>query len=130
LPQSPAGILGVTGHQPGHVNFSITGREIVLGLIVIVAVIILLTVPILWGALSDVACAGIDRATTGMFVLGVGILLVGLISGLRVLDIAGGGMLGAWLLGVIVANYLIRALAATNRGASIIGVDLDEASRR
>jgi hypothetical protein len=112
-------MLGVTGQQPGHVNFSITGREIVLGFIVIVAVVILLAVPVLWGALSDMACAGIDRATTGMFVLGVGILLVGLISGLRVLDIAGGGVLGVWLLSVIVANYLICAQAATSRDAPV-----------
>jgi MFS family permease len=79
------------------------------GLIFIAVFIALLAGPILAEALFDLFGKAVEKTAKGGFLLGLGILLIGLLSGTRVLEIAGGALLGVVVLAVIADNYLVRA---------------------
>jgi hypothetical protein len=100
------GTLSTPGHQAGHTATSLTLREVIIGLIVIAVFAVLLYGPILAGALFDLFSKGVDRAAPGAFFTGLGVLFVGIISGVRDIEIAGAALIGAVVLGYIVENYL------------------------
>jgi hypothetical protein len=102
-----AGALRVPGYLGRHAAwFSV--RQVVVALIFIAVFVALLAAPLLWEALCNLFSKGVEKAAPGGFVLGLVILLTGLASGVKVLDIAGGAVLGAVVLGVIIDNYLGR----------------------
>jgi hypothetical protein len=107
LPGYLAGALSITGHVSRHVAARVTGREILIALIVVVIYVLLLVVPVLWGAGFDSFSRQVDKAARPTFLFGFGVLVVGLVSGLRILDIAGGAIMFAVVLGVIIENYLM-----------------------
>jgi hypothetical protein len=90
------------------------------GLIFIAVFIALLAGPILLEFLWDLFSKAVEKTAKGGFLLGLGILLVGLLSGTRILEIAGAVVVGAVLLAVIADNYLIAPclkLTAAGPGA-------------
>ncbi len=105
------GTLGLPSHQPRHVTAWLSGRQIVIALIVIAVMVVLLVAPLVGGALAELASQGVEKAAPGTFFLGLGILAVGLVAGVRIIDIAGASVAGAAVLGVILNNYLLRTVA-------------------
>jgi hypothetical protein len=81
-------------------------RQVVVALIFVGAFIVLLAGPVVGEAILNVLSHGMEKAAPGGFLLGLGILLVGLLSGVQVILIAGGCLTGAVVLGVILNNYL------------------------
>jgi hypothetical protein len=69
-------------------------------------VIFLLVLPVIWGVVSEAASSAAEKAAPGTFFLGLGILFVGLVAGLEILDIVGASLAGLVIVGVIVDNYL------------------------
>jgi hypothetical protein len=69
-------------------------------------VIFLLVLPVIWGAVSEAASSAAEKAAPGTFFLGLGVLFVGLVAGLEILDIIGASLAGLVIVGVIVDNYL------------------------
>lgn len=78
-----------------------------MGLIFIAVFIALLAGPILLEFLFDLFSKTVEKTAKGGFLLGLGILLIGVLSRTRVLEIAGAVVVGAVLLAVIADNYLI-----------------------
>jgi hypothetical protein len=106
LPRYIAGASSITGHLSRHPAFRLTGREIIVVLIVVVACVLILVMPVFWGAGYDTFSRQMDRAAKPVFLVGFGVLVVGLVSGVRILDIAGGAVMGAVVLGKIAEHYL------------------------
>lgn len=106
MPGYLARTLDVTGHQVGHAAAWFSVRQAVVALVFVAVFIGFLAGPILAEALFDFFSKGVERAAPGAFFLGLGVLLTGLASGVRALDIAGGCLIGAVVLAVIVDNYL------------------------
>jgi hypothetical protein len=106
LPGYLTGTFSIPGHQYRHAGAWFSGRQVVVALIVIAVIAGLLAGPILAEALLDIASKAVERAAPGTFVLGLAVLLTGLISGVRIIDIAGACLIGAVLLAVILDNYL------------------------
>jgi hypothetical protein len=69
-------------------------------------VIFLLVLPVIWGVVSEAASSAAEKAAPGTFFLGLGILFIGLVADLKILDIAGASLVGLVVIGVIVDNYL------------------------
>ncbi len=82
-----------------------------MGLIFIAVFIALLAAPILLEFLWDLFSKTVEKTAKGGFLLGLGVLLVGLFSKTRVLEIVGGALTGAVLLAVIADNYLTLTAA-------------------
>jgi hypothetical protein len=102
----------ITGLGSRHVATHITGREIVIALIIIVFAAGLVVVPVLWGAAFDSFSSGMSKAAWPSFLTGFGILIVGLATGVRIIVIAGIAFMVAVVVGVIAEKYLIFGLAA------------------
>jgi hypothetical protein len=69
-------------------------------------VIFLLVLPVVWGIVSEAASSAAEKAAPGTFFLGLGVLFVGLIAGIEILEIVGASLVGLVVIGVIVDNYL------------------------
>jgi hypothetical protein len=90
------------------------------GLIFVAVFIALLAGPILLEFLWDLFSKTVEKTAKGGFLLGLGILLVGLLARTRVLEIAGAVVVGAVLLAVIADNYLIPlSLKLTAAGSRV-----------
>lgn len=123
MPGFPAGTIsgtflagtagGVPGHHP-HIAIRLSASVVAVALLFMVLVIVLLAAPVIWQAVSESLGSAAEKAAPGTFFLGLGLLLAGLVAGARLLDIAGGGLVGLVILGVILDNYL----AAVRRGVS------------
>jgi hypothetical protein len=106
VPGYLARTLDVTGHQVRHAAAWFSVRQAVVALVFVAVFIGFLAGPILAEALFDYFSKGVERAAPGAFFLGLGVLLIGLASGVGVLDIVGGCLIGLVVLAVIVDNYL------------------------
>jgi len=69
-------------------------------------VIFLLVLPVIWGIVSEAASSAAEKAAPGTFFLGLGVLFVGLVTGIEILLIVGASLAGLVIVGVIVDNYL------------------------
>jgi hypothetical protein len=117
-----AGTLSNRGQFGGHAASWFSAHQVIVGLIFIAVFVLLLAGPLLLEPLNDLFSKGVEKAAPGGFVLGLAVLLIGIFSGVKVLEIAGGSLVGAVVLGVIVDNYLTavntspRTPAPTARG--------------
>jgi hypothetical protein len=98
--------LGIPVHQARHAAAWPSARQVVVALIVVAVIVVLLAAPILFEAVCDLLSRGVERAAPGTFILGVCVLLAGLVSGVRIIDIAGASLVGAVVVAVILNNYL------------------------
>ena len=108
MPGYLAGPPSITGLHSSHSATFSTGRIILIALIVIVAIVLLLAIPVWWGSGFDSFSRGMSKARRPTFVAGFGVLIVGLATGIPIIEIFGGGLMAAVVLGVIAQNYLIR----------------------
>jgi hypothetical protein len=107
LPGYLAGTPGVTGPHSVHAVHVSAGLIILIALIVIVAIVLLLAIPVWWGSGFDSFSRGMSKARRPTFVAGFGVLIIGLATGIRIIEIFGGALMAAVVLGVIAQNYLI-----------------------
>lgn len=101
-------ISDASGHQSRHI--AVPARLVVYVVLFVVFVIVLLVIPVVWGAVSEACSSAAEKAAPGTFFLGLGVLFIGLVAGLEILDIVGASLVGLVILGVIVDNYLGPAL--------------------
>ncbi|HEX9520158.1 MAG TPA: hypothetical protein VF940_28770 [Streptosporangiaceae bacterium] len=100
----PVPILGHHGgYAAGAALFS--GRQIVLALLVIAAVSVILWIPVFSDQMMDFLSRTAPRYAPLTFLAGLGLLVIGLVAGVRILDIIGASMIGALALGFLVENY-------------------------
>lgn len=85
------------GHLPG--------RQVLVVLAVMAVLIVLLWIPVLGDRLVDLLSRNAPKIAPRMFLLGLGILVIGLVVRVRVLDVVGGCLIGAIVLGLILDNY-------------------------
>ena len=107
-----AGTLSVPGYLSGYLGrhaawFSV--RQVVVALIFIAVLVALLVGPLLLEGLGNFFSKGVEKATPGGLLVGLVVLIIGLMSGVRFITIAGAAVLGAVVLGVIIDNYLTKA---------------------
>jgi hypothetical protein len=82
-------------------------------------VIFLLVLPVVWGAVSEAASTAAEKAAPTTFFVGLGVLFLGLVTGLEILDIVGASLAGLVVIGVIVDNYLgLRCISGLRRAAA------------
>jgi hypothetical protein len=104
LPGYLVGPLSIPAHQARHAWFSL--REFIVVLIIIAVIVILLGGPVVAGALYEALSRAGERAAPGAFFLGLGILFVGIIVGVRIIIFMGLGLIAAVVVGVIIDHYL------------------------
>jgi hypothetical protein len=123
LPGYIAGTISIPSHQSRHAAAWFSGRQLVVALIFIAAVIVLLAGPVIAGALMDFFSSAAEKAAPTAFFLGLGLLFAGLIFRARVLDIAGACLIGLVLIGVVLDNYLLRRrrTCINSAGVQILG---------
>lgn len=113
---TPARAVMIAAHHPHHhAGAWPSGREILIGLAIIVVAVALLVGPIVGGAIFISLSNGARRAAPGAFCAGLGVLIIGLLTGTVVADIAGGGLVALVLAGSVLSYYLwpARRPAAT-----------------
>jgi hypothetical protein len=108
LPGQLAGTLSMPASQARHAAPWFSLRAFVIILIIIAVIIILLAGPVVAGALYEAMSRGAERAMPGMFFTGLGVLFVGIIVGVAIIDFIGLGLIGAVILAWIIDNYLSR----------------------
>jgi hypothetical protein len=104
-----AGTPRLNNDQYRHLAAWLHGHELVVVLVflaIMAAFLIVLAIPVLYDLVFNAFSSGMDRAAKGVFVFGFGVLIVGLASGIRVIDIIGGAVMAAVVVGIIVENYL------------------------
>jgi hypothetical protein len=101
----PAGAINDASAQLSR-HIAIPARLWLYVLLFIGFVIFLLVLPVIWGIVSEAASSAAEKAAQGTFFLGLGVLFVGLVTGIEILDIVGASLAGLVIVGVIVDNYL------------------------
>ena len=101
----PAGAISDSSAQHSR-HIAIPGRLWLYVLLFIGFVILLLVLPVIWGIVSEAASSAAEKAAPGTFFLGLGVLFVGLVTGIEILDVVGASLAGLVIVGVIVDNYL------------------------
>jgi hypothetical protein len=119
LPGSLTATFSLPGHQSRHVAVVVSGRQVVVALICVAVVVALLAGPVLAEALLDVASKAGEKAAPGAFFLGLGVLLIGLVARVQIMDIVGACLIGAVLLAVILHYYLMPAAYLRIRAGEI-----------
>ena len=107
MPGQLAGTLSIAASQARHAAPWFSLRTFVIILIVVAVIVILLAGPVLAGALYEALSRGAERAMPGTFFTGLGVLFVGIIVGVELIDFIGLGLIGAVILGWIIDNYLV-----------------------
>jgi hypothetical protein len=96
---------------PGHhgiyaaAGAPFSGRQIALALLVIAVVSVVLWIPVLYDQLMDFLSRNAPRYMPLTFAVGLALLVIGLVAGVRILDIVGASTIGALALGLLVENY-------------------------
>jgi hypothetical protein len=106
LPAYFAGRGRIPGHHAGYATAGpLPGGRVLVLMVCVVVLIGFLWVPVLGDRLTSFVSKRAPRIVPRIFFLGLGILVVGLVAGIRVLDIVGGCMIGMLVLGAILDNY-------------------------
>lgn len=101
-----AGTAAILGRPARHdVMVFLTGRQILVILACGVAIVILLALPVLGEFLKGEFTSRARRVAPTVFLLGLGVLIIGLIAGAGVLDILGASMMGLILFGMLLEHY-------------------------
>jgi hypothetical protein len=106
----PADVMATPPRFPGHhagyvASGPFTGRQVLVLLGCVVAGIGLLWLPVLGDRLTALVGAKAPRVAPRLFLLGFGLLITGLVAGVRELDVVGGCLIGILVLGVILQTY-------------------------
>jgi hypothetical protein len=106
LPRYLAGPVRAPGQLAGHFGEALlSGRAVILLVIAGAILVCLLAVPVLTDIFLGFASVQGAKIAKATFLTGLGILLFGLVIGVEIVDIIGGGLMGAVILGIILDNY-------------------------
>jgi hypothetical protein len=106
LPGHFAGTTGLLGHHSRYVVAAAFSRILVVAILACVALfIILLAYCVLGEIVSGFFSAVKARTAATTFLVGLGVLLTGIVIGVRIVDIVGACLVGSVLLGVILEYY-------------------------
>jgi hypothetical protein len=107
MPAHPGGRVRIPGHHARYVATTgpLPGRRILVVLVLVAVLLGLLWVPVLGDRLTSFLSRTGPRVAPRMFFLGLGLLVTGLVIGVRALDIAGACLIGLPLLGLILDKY-------------------------
>jgi hypothetical protein len=106
LPGQLAGPMGILSHHARHVVAAfLSGRNIVVGLLIIGVVIVLLVTPVIGGSAFDSFSAAAEKGAPAIFLVGAGVLVLGLVTGVFLLDAIGLCLIGAVMVGWLLINY-------------------------
>jgi hypothetical protein len=106
LPGHLAGTTGLLGHHSRYVLVASLSRILAVAICVFVVLFIaLLAYCVLGEAVSGFFSAVKAKTAATTFFIGVGVLLMGIVIGTRILDIVGACLIGGVLLGVILEYY-------------------------
>lgn len=83
----------------------ISGRLAVLALVVLGAVLFFLIAPVIGQSLMGAFTAQAAKVAPRVFLVGLGILAAGLLTGIEVVAVVGGTMMGIVLLGALLEHY-------------------------
>src|SRR5262249_61364418 len=99
--------LPIAGHHRGYAaaGAPFSGRQIVLALGVIAVVSVVLWIPVLYDQVMDFLSRNAPRYMPLTFAVGLALLVIGLVAGVRILSIVGASTIGALALGLLVENY-------------------------
>jgi hypothetical protein len=99
--------MPIAWHHRGYATAAalFSGRQIALALLVIAVVSVILWIPVLSDQMMDFLTRNAPRYMPLSFAAGLGLLVIGLVAGVRILDIIGASMIGALALGFLVENY-------------------------
>ena len=82
-----------------------SGRLAKLVLVVLGAVLFFLIGPVIDQSLMGAFTAQAAKVAPRVFLIGLGVLVTGLLTGVEVIAIAGGGLMGLVLLGALLEHY-------------------------
>jgi hypothetical protein len=106
LPHCLAGPIGARGQLAGHFGAALlSGRSVILIVIAGAILVCLLAVPVLTDIFLGFASAQGAKIAKATFLTGLGILLLGLVIGVEIVDFVGAGLMAAVILGIILDNY-------------------------
>jgi hypothetical protein len=111
VPGHLLGAPGLTSRHQLQIGTWFKHHELLIVLIVLgifAVFILLLLLPVLSSASYYAFSSGFRKSAWGTFLAGLGVLIVGLASGVRIIEIAGGGIMAAVVIGIIVDQYLRR----------------------
>jgi len=98
--------MGAISHHARHIAAAfLTGRQIVIGLAVIVIAIICLVAPVVGGSAFDSFSARAEKAGKPAFLIGLGTVAIGLLSGVAILTGIGLAVIGLVVAGWLLINY-------------------------
>lgn len=106
MPGYFAGTIRSIGHHSRYavVDF-FSAHLIVLALICAAIFAVLLAAPVVGDSLFDSFVARAAKVAPAVFITGLGILLIGIVTAVSIFDVVGACLMGAILLGTIVVNY-------------------------
>lgn len=107
------------GSPQVHVASLLSTRNVVIAAVVLAGFVLLLALPVLYDRAFNAFSSGVHRASKGTFFAGMGVLAVGLVAGIRVIDIIGIGVMVAVVVGVIIDQYLIQHRAGSAQRAEL-----------
>ena len=82
-----------------------SGRLAMLVLVVLGAVLFFLIGPVIYQSLMGAFTAQAAKVAPRVFLIGLGVLVTGLLTGVEVIAVAGGGLMGLVLLGALLEHY-------------------------
>jgi hypothetical protein len=98
--------MGLLGHHSPEVVAAAFSRVLVVAIFVCVGLfIVLLACSVLGEVLSGFYNTAKEKTAWPTFLIGLGVLLTGIVTAIRILDIVGACLMGVVLLGVILENY-------------------------
>lgn len=106
----------MAGHLPGrvrtlgrHAGYVVAAplpdRPVLVLLACAVALLGLLWVPVLGDRLTGFLSRKLPKAAPRIFLIGLGVLVIGLVVRVRILEVVGACMIGGLVLGAILDNY-------------------------
>lgn len=106
MPGHIAGAARILGHHARHVLATyLSGRNILIAVIVLAVLLIILVIPVIAETLLNSATAVAARVAPRVFLIGLGVLVLGLVARLGILEVAGACLMGGVLLGAILRDY-------------------------
>jgi hypothetical protein len=101
-----AGTMRILREPSNHVAEAFISGHLVVLLLMAGAIFIgLLLIPVIGDVISGTIEGPASRWSPLAFAIGLGVLILGLIAGVRILDILGAGLMGAVVLGALMVHY-------------------------
>ena len=101
-----AGTMGLLSHPSRHAAAAFFSGHLVLLVLLFGGIVLaLLAAPVLFDALSGSVQAPATKWSPAVFVIGLGVLLIGVFSGTPVLDAIGAILMGLVLIGALMFYY-------------------------